>query len=621
MKTAYLKIRMALMVLIALTALSGCGGSGEERGTNHPPVALSQSGTTAEDHPIDLRLQGNDEDNDTLTYTITTQPTHGTLSGTPPAIRYTPNADYHGGDRLMFKVNDGHADSAEAMVYIEITSDNDAPMARDDTYEAKRRGEDHLWNVKSNDTDPDGDVITLASIGTPDHGTASDAGDELIRYTPPNDFSGTDRFAYSVQDPSGAANSATVLVKVDKNWDNDGTILNQINDDIWGWAIAQNTSGDAAAVWIKKSGTHRHVFGSCFDHSAKQWTAPVQLDTANSNANNPAVAINDSGQMFAAWNQPDNNNHQQIFVIKRNAPTCNGTNAPNMITNGSNDSTLPQISIDNDGAALAVWTTGSTTLYGAYYAPDSDSWFPVPNPINSNVTATFDLSVDRDGNGFVVWRENGSGSKLDIFGRFYKKSDHSWTAAQQIDDASVDAGIPDAALNADGKGWVVYPQGNTVYARRIDAAALSMDAASVHIADADTAANAHVGIDAAGDAMAIWTQNDSGKTNLYALHCKSSTGWETAATRLEKNDAHPVEYPQLSVSANADAAVVWLNHGSVYANRYRADKKEWQSEESLIEQQNDSARYPKIVSDGDGSFTALWDARSIGDTLYYNRFW
>ncbi len=186
MKHLWTKAIWTTVVLAGVLMLSGCDGSGNDtRRINHPPVALSQSGTTAEDHPIDLKLRGSDEDNDTLTYTITTQPAHGTLSGTPPTIRYVPNADYHGGDRLMFKANDGHTDSAEATVYIEITPLNDAPVAQDDTYEAKRQGEEHLWNVEHNDTDPDGDALEISAVGTPDHGTASDAGNGLIRYTPP----------------------------------------------------------------------------------------------------------------------------------------------------------------------------------------------------------------------------------------------------------------------------------------------------------------------------------------------------------------------------------------------------------------------------------------------------
>ena len=640
-------ITQALLSLAVLLTVTGCGSTtpktpGETNttgsnttetnttgtnttGTNNtPPVAIAQSLTTQEDVPLDIRLRGKDrENNDTLTYRITTRPKHGTLSGTVPTIRYTPHTNYHGGDRLMFKVNDGSADSAEAMIYIEITSVNDAPVARDDTFEAKRQGKEHLWNVEHNDTDPEGDALEISAVGTPDHGTASDAGNGLIRYTPPGDFSGTDHFTYSVQDPDGAAASATVSVRVDKNWDHDGTQLDQNNPDIWDWSIAQNSQGDAAAVWTRASGSSRHIYASCYNHTTNQWTTPVRIDNQNTQAGHPAVALNDKGQMFAAWQQVDNNNHQQIFVIKGNAPGCSGTNTPSMITYGTTyDSTDPQIVIDANGTGITVWVSGGTTLSSAYYDPTTDIWWKQNIYLNNSISSTFRLAMDRNGNAFVTWTEHPAGGKYNVLGRFYKKSDHSWTSAQQIDDASVDSGISDVALNAEGKGWVIYPQGNAVYARSIDTEALSMGAASAHIADADTAANTHIGIDAAGNAMAIWTQYDAGKINLYALYYRSGTGWQSTATRIENNDVYYVENPQLSVSTNGDAAAVWTNHGDAYANRYRAGKDQWQTEESLIEQQEGTAHSPQISSDGNGSFTALWKTNSLsGDKLYHNRFW
>jgi len=488
-------ITHALLSLAVLLTVTGCSGDtpktpGETNTTgsnNIAPVATSQSLTTPEDVPLDIRLHGKDRENDTLTYRITTRPKHGILSGTPPAIRYVPHTNYHGGDHLMFKVNDGSTDSAEAMIYIEITSVNDAPVARDDTFEAKRQGKEHLWNVEHNDTDPEGDTLEISAIGTPDHGTASDAGNGLIRYTPPGDFSGTDHFTYSVQDPDGAAASATVSVRVDKNWDRDGTQLDQNNPDIWDWSIAQNSQGDAAAVWTRASGSSRHIYASCYNHTTNQWTTPVRIDNQNTQAGHPAIALNDKGQMFAAWQQVDNNNHQQIFVIKGNAPGCSGTNTPSMITNGTTyDSTDPQIVIDANGTGITVWVSGGTTLSSAYYDPTTDIWWKQNIYLNNSISSTFRLSMDRNGNAFVTWTEHPAGGKYNVLGRFYKKSDHSWTSAQQIDDASVDSGISDVALNAEGKGWVIYPQGNAVYARSIDAEALTVWARPPHISPMPT---------------------------------------------------------------------------------------------------------------------------------------
>ena len=64
---------------------------------NDAPVANAQSGvTTAEDTAKAITLTGTDVEGNALTYTVVTQPAHGTLSGTAPNLTYTPAANYNG---------------------------------------------------------------------------------------------------------------------------------------------------------------------------------------------------------------------------------------------------------------------------------------------------------------------------------------------------------------------------------------------------------------------------------------------------------------------------------------------------------------------------------------------
>jgi hypothetical protein len=56
------------------------------------------------------------------------QPSHGSLSGTPPALTYTPAANYNGTDSFTFKANDGTANSNTATYNVTITPVNDAPV-------------------------------------------------------------------------------------------------------------------------------------------------------------------------------------------------------------------------------------------------------------------------------------------------------------------------------------------------------------------------------------------------------------------------------------------------------------------------------------------------------------
>jgi Big-like domain-containing protein len=61
--------------------------------------------------------------------------------------------------------------------------------------------------VLANDSDPDGDPLTVAGVGTPGHGTATLAGG-VVTYTPQPGFEGVDHLLYTVSDGSGTARAA-----------------------------------------------------------------------------------------------------------------------------------------------------------------------------------------------------------------------------------------------------------------------------------------------------------------------------------------------------------------------------------------------------------------------------
>ena len=68
-------------------------------------------------------------------------------------------------------------------------------------------------SVLGNDSDPDGNTLTVVEVSAPTHGTAVvDTG--AVVYTPEPDFHGTDRFTYVVGDGSGLTARAAVDVTV-----------------------------------------------------------------------------------------------------------------------------------------------------------------------------------------------------------------------------------------------------------------------------------------------------------------------------------------------------------------------------------------------------------------------
>jgi len=86
-----------------------------------PPVATAQNLTVIQNAALAITLSGTDLNGDNLLYEIVDQPSNGTLSGTPPAVVYTPTPGYLGVDSFGFTVSDSAASSAPAVVALTVT--------------------------------------------------------------------------------------------------------------------------------------------------------------------------------------------------------------------------------------------------------------------------------------------------------------------------------------------------------------------------------------------------------------------------------------------------------------------------------------------------------------------
>lgn len=178
---------------------------------NDAPVANAQQVTVNEDGSMNITLSGSDIDSASLSFVVISQPQNGTLTGSTPNLVYTPNANFDGNDSLIFKVNDGALDSALALVEIGVTPVNDFPVANNDS--AATATGSTVINVLNNDSDVDGDPLSITSVGTPAHGSATSNG-STVTYTPNVGYTGQDSFTYTISDGQGGSATAQVLITV-----------------------------------------------------------------------------------------------------------------------------------------------------------------------------------------------------------------------------------------------------------------------------------------------------------------------------------------------------------------------------------------------------------------------
>ena len=182
---------------------------------NKPPTAEPLNITTKEDTSTSITLAGSDRDNDTLTYSIITEPTHGRLTGTVPNLNYRPELDFNGQDSLTFEVSDGKVDSAAATVSITVTPGNDPPTANDDSATAEEDVPIVTIDVLKNDSDPDKDRLVVISATQGRNGSVTINTDSTLTYAPNKNFSGNDTFTYTLSDGKDGTDEASVNVTVD----------------------------------------------------------------------------------------------------------------------------------------------------------------------------------------------------------------------------------------------------------------------------------------------------------------------------------------------------------------------------------------------------------------------
>ncbi|MEG4828240.1 Ig-like domain-containing protein [Microcoleus sp. F8-D3] len=201
---------------------------------NRNPIASGDAATVNAGSAIDIHVldDDSDPDGDPLNLSIFRAAHNGKAAvnnnGTPDNpkddfITYTPNANFSGEDIFLYQIDDGKGGSD--VTKVEVTVDpNRLPIAVGDTA-IGNAGSAIDIDVLANDSDPDGDPLTLSIFKTSDNGkaevrhngTPDDPQDDSITYTPNPNFSGQDVFLYQIADGKGGVAVTKVEVTVDPN--------------------------------------------------------------------------------------------------------------------------------------------------------------------------------------------------------------------------------------------------------------------------------------------------------------------------------------------------------------------------------------------------------------------
>ncbi|ARR44456.1 hypothetical protein CAY59_08920 [Vibrio campbellii] len=191
---------------------------------NDAPVANDDSAVTDEDTPVTIDVLPNDTDidGDTLTIVNASVPAdQGTVEIVDGKLVFTPAENFNGEATISYTVSDGALED-DAQVSVTVNPLNDAPVANDDNAVTDEDTPVTI-NVLPNDTDIDGDTLTIVNASVPaDQGTVEIVDGKLV-FTPADNFNGEATISYTVSD-GALEDSAEVSVTV--NPVNDAPVAN-----------------------------------------------------------------------------------------------------------------------------------------------------------------------------------------------------------------------------------------------------------------------------------------------------------------------------------------------------------------------------------------------------------
>lgn len=181
---------------------------------NGAPVAHDDSTTLDEDAAateVDVLGNDTDPDRDPLVVVAVDQATGGTVTLSGGRVAFRPESDRCGpaAGGFRYTVSDGRDGTATARVRVDLTCLPDPTVAHDDAVSVDEDAAATQLDVLGNDTDPDGEPLTVASATAPAHGVTAVVGGR-VTYRPDPDYCGPDSFDYTVAGGDGATVDVTV---------------------------------------------------------------------------------------------------------------------------------------------------------------------------------------------------------------------------------------------------------------------------------------------------------------------------------------------------------------------------------------------------------------------------
>ena len=346
--------------------------------------------------------------------------------------------------------------------------------------------------------------------------------------------------------------------------------------------VVFDASGNAVAVWVQFGAAGSYIFANRYV-AGSGWGTPQPVEGNDvGDARGLQVANDANGNAIAVWAKFDGARYN---IMSNRYTAGTGWGAPQLIeTNDVGTAGSPQIALDANGNAIAVWSqvlpallVGQRVSILANRYTVGSGW-GTAQPIETDNTGDAfgpQVAFDASGNAIAVWYQN-DGTRYNIMSNRYTAGT-GWGTAQRIDmDNAWGALDPQVALNPNGNAIAVWRQNDgtydSIWANRYTAGTGWGTAQRIETANIQNSSRPQIALDSNGNAIAVWEKFDSPlHNNIWANRYTAGTGWGSA--QLVETDAGNATSPYVATDSSGNAIAVWQQHDgtrfNIWANHYR----------------------------------------------------
>jgi hypothetical protein len=386
-------------------------------------------------------------------------------------------------------------------------------------------------------------------------------------------------------------------------------------------SVAADSAGEVTAVWDQSTGAGQFVVAA--EHpDSRGWETPVYLSAHSAQIGGPQVVVDPQGDATAVWSDES--------VVKTAARPAGGTWGTPVIlggvinSNGPNYVPIPWVAVNAADQAAAIWNSydiDSTTVEVAVRSANG-SW---GTPVDLGAVG-FGLDprvvIDGQGDATAVWNVN-NGTQASVLAAT-RPAGGTWQTPVQLSATGEFAVQPQVAVDAQGgvtAVWV-HDDGNAHIVQAAVRPAGGPWQSPVDVsAVGESGVDPEVAVDAQGDATVVWDHYDGAfsASTLYDVQTAvrpAGGAWQTPAdlstTSTLRSD------PQVTVNARGDAIATWDlgDPAPYYYHTAQAAVRPaggvWQAPVALAPTDM-GYETPVVALDEQGNATAIWH-HSLGES-------